>query len=330
MIELKSNELIFQFPEVHKGAVCNIEFQRTLRIPDDGREYPLPYGRGPFPLSHIEDFSDRAPSDWIKRGGVLMPMYQSEALWIRFFGDYPMAIKIAAGKINAVTGKAWTDSLNAAPQDYIVSDEQPWLDGFCVKKGLVRQFVAMPLGEGYSAEEQITGEAEFGGLQIIAYPIKAEYYEKILSERREFENVLYSLSADSACEPAMAIAPGGLMRQEIYDDKYGIDAWDTDYASRCFVHLVNSEAYESITGKAPPKTPLTKKEYQDQGMPWFDYYSENNTAVSGSGVLNKLKSISSFAKSKNKAIWDNDSVNIGEVKVIDGNSKSNIVTEKKF
>ncbi len=120
------------------------------------------------------------------------------------------------------------------------------------------------------------------------------------------------------------------MRQEIYDDNYGIDAWDTDYASRCFVHLVNSDAYESITGTAPPKTPLTKKEYQDQGMPWFDYYSENNTAVSGSGVLNKLKSISSFAKSKNKAIWDNDSVNIGEVKVIDGNSKSNIVTEKKF
>ena len=32
---------------------------------------------------------------------------------------------------------------------------------------MIRQFVAMPLGAGYTAEEQITGEAEHGGLQIV-------------------------------------------------------------------------------------------------------------------------------------------------------------------
>ena len=58
------------------------------------------------------------------------------------------------------------------PQDYMVVPGQPWLDGFCVEKGLIRQFVAMPLGEGYTPEEQLTGEAEHGGLQIAVYPMK--------------------------------------------------------------------------------------------------------------------------------------------------------------
>ena len=46
MIELRENELVFAFPEVHERAVFRIDFQRTLRIPDDGHEYPLPAGLG--------------------------------------------------------------------------------------------------------------------------------------------------------------------------------------------------------------------------------------------------------------------------------------------
>ena len=49
MIELRDDELVFRFPEVHEDAVCTIGFQRTLRIPDDNRDYPLPPGLGAFP-----------------------------------------------------------------------------------------------------------------------------------------------------------------------------------------------------------------------------------------------------------------------------------------
>ena len=48
MITLESNSLIFRFPEVHEGAKSAIQFQRTLRIPDDGKHYPLPPGLGAF------------------------------------------------------------------------------------------------------------------------------------------------------------------------------------------------------------------------------------------------------------------------------------------
>ena len=115
-------------------------------------------------------------------------MYQAEALWINFSSEsdsqmgvsYPFAVKIAAGKINAVTGDEWSNGLVKDPQDYLVVPDQPWLDGFCVQKGLIRQFVAMPLGQGYTAEEQLSGAAEHGGIQIIVYPMKRDRYEEIL------------------------------------------------------------------------------------------------------------------------------------------------------
>jgi hypothetical protein len=179
MIELRQNELIVRAPGVHKLAECSIQFQRTLRIPDDNREYPLPAGLGAFPIFHVDDYADSVPEPWIQHGGVFLPMYQSEALWINFdgFGGYPFAIKIAAGKINAVSGEAWRNGLTQDPQDYVVVPEQPWLDGFSISNGLIRQFVAMPLGEGYTAEGQVTGREEYGGLQFAIYPMKADYYE---------------------------------------------------------------------------------------------------------------------------------------------------------
>lgn len=58
MIELRGDRLVFQFPEVHMDAKCRTEFQRTLRIPDDHRHYPLPPGLDRFPLNHVDDYTD--------------------------------------------------------------------------------------------------------------------------------------------------------------------------------------------------------------------------------------------------------------------------------
>jgi hypothetical protein len=85
---------------------------------------------------------------------------------IPFPGYYPSAVKIAAGKIDAATGKPWSVDPADEPQNYVVIPTQPWLDGFCVRRRIIRQFVAMPLGNGYSAEEQITGHTKYGGLRI--------------------------------------------------------------------------------------------------------------------------------------------------------------------
>jgi hypothetical protein len=65
--------------------------------------------------------------------------------------SYPFAVKVATGKIKAVTGETWREGLSRNPQDHLVVPTQPWLDGYCVEKGIIRQFVAMPPGEGYTA-----------------------------------------------------------------------------------------------------------------------------------------------------------------------------------
>ncbi|MDP9347805.1 MAG: hypothetical protein M3P24_01450, partial [Gemmatimonadota bacterium] len=320
MIELERDALVFTFPEVHPDATLRVEFQRTLRIPDDGRAYPLPPGLGRFPLRHVDDFAGRVPETWMAHGGVMLPMYQSEATWLSFSSPkgYPFAAKVATGKVSAVTGEAWREGLHRDPQDYLSIPRQPWLDGYCVARGAVRQFVAMPLGAGYSAEEQVTGRAEHGGLQVSAYPVKREVWERILEERRReqrrrmmLESVHHDLMCAVPAAPAfdMGLAPGGRMRQEIYEDPYALADWDQRQCSRCFVHVANSLVWRSVTGEAPPTVPPTAAEYTRAGLPWFDYYAERAGAVEGSSVLGKLKSVFQLGKEKGDVpLPENESV----------------------
>lgn len=291
MIELNNDALVFRFPEVHAEARCRIDLQRTLRIPDDNRDYPLPPGLGRFPLQHVDDFKERLPETWIRHGGVFLPMYQAEALWLNFGGSYPCAVKIAAGKINAVTGEPWRDRLTRRPQDYVVIPDQPWLDGFAVGEGLIRQFVAMPLGEGYTAEEQLTGEAEHGGVQIVVYPMKRERYEALQAQTARGTDLVMEACYSAPCPPEMGLAPGGLMRQHIYGDDYGYTAWDQRAGSRCFVHITSSLSYFAITGSAPPHEPPTARQYTNAGLPWFEYYARDKQALAGAAKLAGLDSV---------------------------------------
>ncbi|KAI4199039.1 MAG: hypothetical protein LQ350_004861 [Teloschistes chrysophthalmus] len=91
------------------------------------------------------------------KGGVFLPMYQREAMWIRFDSDDQFAINISGGGVNAISGE---------PLDYVVTPKQLWLDGIASTGGRVRQFVAMPMGAGYRVEAQVTGEEVTGGLQF--------------------------------------------------------------------------------------------------------------------------------------------------------------------
>ena len=48
----------------------------------------------------------------------------------------------------------------------MVTLRQLYLDGIASSEGIVRQFVAMPIGSGYSVEVQISGEETVGRLQL--------------------------------------------------------------------------------------------------------------------------------------------------------------------
>ncbi len=330
MIELRDDQLVFRFPEVHGRAEFVIDFQRTLRIPDDGHEYPLPAGLGSFPLAHVDDHASTVPRSWLAHGGVVMPMHQGEALWLNFCADrYPFAVKVAAGKVNAVTGGAWSTQLthgptasscsaaNPAEQDYVVLPEQPWLDGFNVGDDRIRQFVAMPLGAGYTAEEQITGVGEHGGIQILAYPMKAVAYAKLPTWDRNYLGYLGAVPDDivfsrDVVSPDMGLGLGGLMHQEIEADPHDRDVWDLDHPARCFIHLANAEQWKTITGLQSPTTPPTPEQYRAAGIPWFDYDTPG-LKVPGSDVLAGLDTVAKIAKGQRLPLPNNDSVPIDRV-----------------
>lgn len=94
-------------------------------------------------------------------------------------------IRVFVGGINVVTGRKWDDeSLKPNDeQDYIVVPPQEHLDGIAMGESMVRQFVAMPIGSGYSIEKQLTSKEDIGGLQLEITPKTAQM--KLFDERGE-------------------------------------------------------------------------------------------------------------------------------------------------
>ena len=120
----------------------------------------------------------------------------------------------------------------------------------------------------------------------------------------------------------MGMAPGGLMRQEIEKDPYGLDAWDQENGLRLFIHLANSEQYKEITGNTPPHKPVTATEYTDAGLPWYEHYGESSK-VAGAEKLSKLDSLAaSSIKRGHGALEDNKSVSPRVVRPIKNGSNN--------
>jgi hypothetical protein len=303
---------------IQMGKHFTVSFQRTLRIPDDGKTYPLPPGLGRFPICKVSDYRGRVPESWRAHGGVFIPMYQREALWLSFSAAHwrPNAVKIGVGKINAVSGKAWTQPLSARPQDYVVCPAQPWLDGINAGEGYIRQFVAMPLGMGYTVEGQITGKEEFGGIQICAYDPKPGRFpeQPPRMQRSAFE--LCCACAPCSAGTEMGLAAGGRMKQKIYPDEYGLDTWDQNNFGQVYIHIVNSMMYREITGNEPPPTPVSAKTYTQYGMPWFDLYDEAKGDVSRSDELSKVKSVKDMDAQKGFDMQQDDgTLEVGDAQV---------------
>ncbi|MBI1257955.1 MAG: hypothetical protein GC204_10825 [Chloroflexi bacterium] len=306
------------------GAGLSMTFQRTLRIPDDGKNYPLPPGLGAFPILKVTDYKDRLPPDWVEHGGVFIPMYQREALWISFHARHwkPNAAKIAIGKVNAVSGKPWNQALSKDEKDYIVCPPQVWLDGINAGEDTIRQFVAMPLGMGYTVEGQVTGKEEFGGIQIIVYEPKPDKFpdqppEQDLTEFARWGTAKVMAAPPPAAAPAgaaMGLGAGGKMKQKIYPDPHGIDTWDAENTGRVYVHIVNSMAFREITGSEPPPTPISAKTYTQHGFPWYDLYDDGMGDIDAPDALKNVKSVKEMDAEKGfTSQQDDDSVDVGYV-----------------
>jgi hypothetical protein len=124
---------------------------RTLRLPETGT-HPLPPGLGTFPLRRVADYPDRAPAEWLARGGVMLPVYQREAMWLSFSATAPAALQVGVGRCArcrggraayTAAGLSWFDYYDADVEDlpaagpptgvkpvgdWLGDDEQPWAE----------------------------------------------------------------------------------------------------------------------------------------------------------------------------------------------------------
>ena len=262
-----------------------ISLERTIRVPEDDQEHWLPPTFGSFELTPTDYSSLKLPDEIKRRRGVCFPIYEHEALWLNFHLEddrftLPVALRIAAGKINAVSGKTWSEAI-PSEQDYIVVPDQPWLDGFNSGNDVIRQFVATEMGKGQSVEAHLTGEEAWGGIQVLAIPMKPERYTKIIAEQiaeRERFGRIEAMSMDMDMDMemccasesmSMGLGAGGKIRQTIETDPYGIDAWDFSRAQRLFISMINAGAWESVSGEKPHPSPIDAKTYNKSGGKWF-------------------------------------------------------------
>lgn len=172
------------------GARLRISFSRTLRVPDDGKSAQATGTHGevsPLQCCPVPAHAPRIHAS--KKVAYFLPCNQREAMWISFAYEpltqeqhqhlepgklgpprapKSIAIRILSDGVNALTGRVKNLSLELGQtvQDYVVIPGQHWLDGFCVDKDTVCQFVAMPLGAGYSVEAQLSGREFIGGIQL--------------------------------------------------------------------------------------------------------------------------------------------------------------------
>ncbi|MFB7365159.1 hypothetical protein [Streptomyces hydrogenans] len=305
------------------GEGARVRFIRTLRLPETGT-HRLPPGLGEFPLRRVEDHPDTVPEQWRAKGGVMLPVYLREAMWLSFAGSpEPSALQVGVGKVCAISGEKWTGKLSRRPQNYVVLPRQPWLDGINSGKGTVRQFVAVPLGMGATVEGQVTGEETVGGLQLQAFPLAPkpraawrEEQRRLAEERRRLaeERARHRaasprpsvgggygapppmpLAAPAGAPPApgaaMGIGAGGSMRQEVYQDDRRARDWSDTPEARVFVHLVTPPEWRRITGEEPPPSPVDRAAYTRAGLPWYDYFDADGTDLAPSDALADVKPV---------------------------------------
>ncbi|CAF3499577.1 unnamed protein product [Fusarium graminearum] len=146
-------------------------------------------------------------------------------------------------------------------QDYFVIPSPLTIHGVFVKKGLVRQLVALESERSgiarYSIEHQMTGQDQHLKIRMEFFPESVVFLVlrlvggggTIHDLIEEHDTVDHTITL----EPTMAIAPGGFISHEIIQDPTSGE-WCDEPAYTVNLQVVNYKQFTNITGLSP-KTP---------------------------------------------------------------------------
>ena len=273
-------------PTIDLPGGCAVTLHRTLRIPDDGGDYPLPPSLGPFDAYAVE------------RNEFTVPMHRAEALWLEFTAPHwkPHALKVGIGRTDAISGADFDEStLTSRPQDYVVIPDQPWLDGINCGDGFIRQFVAVPLGEGLTVESQLSDADEQGGLTLSLFAPRPGRFP-------DAPPPVDQRVVAMECAAAVGLGAGGRMRQEIYADDYGSDTWEPRPCATVRIDLVDAVAFEAVTGVKVPAPPVDAESYTRHGLPWFDLLDPLRGDIPAADRLAGIRSVADLQNERDEPL----------------------------
>jgi hypothetical protein len=148
-----------------------------------------------------------------------------------------------------------------------------------------------------------------------------EHYARLLELERKrrrdriLTSINFSFGRDMFCgEDRFAIAPmglsgGGRVKQEIYADKFGIDAWDERHAKTIEVKIVEASRWIGLTGREAPPVPEAAARYAERQGVWFDYTAPGATLppTAELGVLQSVREmVAAIGKPVGEVLEDED------------------------
>ncbi|PTD02116.1 hypothetical protein FCULG_00012190, partial [Fusarium culmorum] len=267
-----------------------ISFKRTVRVPDNDDTNNLPPDAGSFPLYKVDDYAETLPLSMAQKGGLFIPMYQREAMWINFESKCLYAIKVFVGGINAVSGEPSVEdaATSLRRRNLILQDRS------------VQDYIVTP-----------------DGLILADYKIEDGSTLHMVQRLRDG-------GGGPRPQKEMNVAAGGLIKQGIF--RIPKNDYKKSVPVTFNVQVLNSAGFEQVTGKKLPPSPITAKSYADCSYPFYSIYEEPTTI---SGVFDGLRSVAQIDQTSEDSlpadmpVMDVDArqvrprVNIGAVGILD-------------
>lgn len=198
MVDIKSNELIFAFPDVNSSAELHVHFRHV-----DTPEESVPIIQEPIDGGILLAARGRLVMHLRPKVVPEEFLYGIEPQTIR----YPFAVLVTVGGINALTGEP-SSSLTRSPQNYFASPPQGGIDGYFVR-GEVYPFQ----GCGEAPRDRIR-------LEIKVFPMKGEMWTHLMNQKRR-------CGWSPPVITGLTIAHGGERQCEpVYEDLCCIGDWD--------------------------------------------------------------------------------------------------------
>ena len=280
------------------GPLC-VTLHKTIKVRDNNETSNLPPSLGNFEIFKVSDY--KCPKSWDK-DAYFIAMHSKEAMWLSFQTVEPVAIVVGAGSVNALDGKCLETKLEK--DGYLVTPPQPWLDGW-KSNNEVYQFVATEVGENKTIGEQLS-ETKDHALVISVFEaknpkeLKAPVRPHVTwggSEAGELDYCSGGICSaccsipqnasgcDSLCNE-MGLGKGGKIKQKIYEDPHGLEAWKKNPTKTVKVYLINASEFCEITGQQIP-LPASVENYSGT---WYGMGDKAMAGIAGTAIFNDLKS----------------------------------------